>query len=66
MGCNPNSYCVAMVREGKFFSIKPLNTGRLYSREEAMKRAAKLQEVCPIELKRLDYDRFVAYNVFNE
>jgi len=55
-----------MVREGKFFSIKPLNTGRLYSREEAMKRAAKLQETCPIELKRLDYDRFVAYNVFNE
>ena len=62
----PKSYVVAMLREGKFFSIKPLDTGRRYSREDAMKKAAKLQETCPIELKRLDYDRFVAYNLINE
>lgn len=66
MEYNPKSYVVAMVREGKFFQIKPLNTGRLYSREEAMRRAVKLQETCQFELKYLDYDRFVAYNVYNE
>ena len=63
---NPKSYVVAMVREGKFFQIKPLNTGRLYSREEAMRRAAELQEKCQFELKRLDYDRFVAYSICSE
>jgi hypothetical protein len=62
----PKSYVVAMLREGKFFSIKPLDTGRRYSREDAMKKAAQLQETCPVELKRLDYDRFVAYNPINE
>ena len=63
---NPKSYCVAMLREGKFFSIKPLDTGHRYSREDAMEKAAQLQETCLVELKRLDYDRFVAYNLMNE
>lgn len=60
------TYIVAMMKDGKETVIKPLNTGKRYSRAEAMSKAEELNVTCQYELKHLDYDRFVAYSLYSE
>lgn len=43
--------------------VKLLDTGKLYTLEEAQAVVEKLQKTCQPELKHLDFDRFVVYNV---
>ena len=60
------NYIVAMIKEGKDTIIKPLDTGKRYSRSEAMSKAEELNVTCQFELKRLDYDKFIAYGIGSE
>ena len=46
--------------------IKPLYTGKLYTLEEAEARVKELNKTCGPELKVLDYDRYVVYNIHSE
>jgi hypothetical protein len=62
------NYIVAMLNvedhdEPKFL---PLNTGKMYTRVEAMAKAEELNNTCKEELKVLDYDSFVAYSTYSE
>jgi hypothetical protein len=59
-------YVVAMIREGKFFSVRPIYTGKTYDRVSALKKAEELNITCEFELKHLDYDRFIAYSLYSE
>ena len=59
-------YVVAMIREGKFFSVQPIFTGKTYDRVSALKKAEELNITCEFELKYLDYDRFIAYSLCSE
>lgn len=45
--------------------VYPLKTGKLYTLSEAEAIVAKLQKYCQVELKVLDYDRFVSYNTYS-
>lgn len=59
-------YVVAMLKEqvgrdGPKLSV--LDTGKRYSKLAAEKRAKELTETSSEELKYLDYDSFVAYNI---
>lgn len=47
----------------RFELVKLLDTGKLYTLEEAQAVVEKLQKTCQPELKHLDFDRFVVYNV---
>ena len=62
------TYIVAMINlenhnEPKF---QLLQTGKMYTRMEAMAKAEELNKTCQEELKALDYDSFVAYSVYSE
>lgn len=59
-------YVVAMIREGRFFSVQPIFTGKTYDRVSALKKAEELNITCEFELKYLDYDRFIAYSIYSE
>lgn len=61
-----HNYIIAMIKEGKETVITPLNTGKRYTRPEAMAKAETLNVTCQFELKRLDHDRFIAYSVYSE
>lgn len=63
------NYIVAMVKHGnrkQGSSIKPLYVGRGYTKAQAEVRAFELNNSCQEELKALDHDVFVAYNIFSE
>ena len=62
------TYVVAMMNMQKPNDpvFKMLNTGKLYTRQEAVIRAEELNKTCQEELKALDYDSFVAYSVYSE
>ena len=59
-------YVVAMIKDGKETVIKPLDTGRRYTRDEAMAKAKRMNDNCQFELKYLDYDKFIAYSICSE
>ena len=61
-----HNYIIAMIKEGKDTVITPLNTGKRYTRAEAMAKAETLNVTCQFELKRLDHDRFIAYSICSE
>lgn len=61
-----HNYIIAMIKEGKDTVITPLNTGKRYTRAEAMAKAETLNVTCQFELKRLDHDRFIAYSIYSE
>ena len=63
-----NLYKIAMVDTTKeaFPRFHVLDTGKLYSREDAIVRAEKLNKYCTEELKALDYTKYVPYSVFSE
>jgi len=63
-----NLYQVAMIDTTKEAEprLQVLDTGKLYSREDAIVRAEKLNKYCTEELKALDYTKFVPYSVFSE
>jgi hypothetical protein len=63
-----NLYKIAMVNTTKeaFPRFHVLETGKLYSREDAIARAYRMNKYCTEELKALDYTKFVPYSVFSE
>lgn len=64
MTTETRTYVVAMIKDGKETVIKPLDTGRRYTRDEAMARAKIMNDNCQFELKYLDYDKFIAYSIY--
>jgi hypothetical protein len=62
----PQSYIIAMTKADNFKTeakVRPLDTGKRYSKVEAEKRAEELNRTHKEELLVLDYDKFVAYSV---
>ena len=66
MNTETHNYIVAMIKEGKETIITPLNTGKRYTRPEAMAKAEELNITFQYELKCLDHDRFIAYCIYSE
>lgn len=62
-------YIIAMTKADSFKTeakVRPLDTGKRYSKVEAEKRAEELNNTHKEELVYLDYDKFVAYGLGSE
>lgn len=62
-------YIIAMTKTDSFKTeakVRPLDTGKRYSKVEAEKRAEQLNKTHKEELTYLDYDKFVAYGLGSE
>lgn len=60
------NYIIAMTKADNFKTeakVRPLDTGKRYSKVEAEKRAEQLNKTYKEELVALDYDKFVAYSI---
>ena len=62
------NYLIAMVnmKKEKDPRFEVLDTGKRYSREEALTKAKEMNETLQEELLVLDYDSFVAYSLDSE
>lgn len=60
------NYIIAMTKADDFKTeakVRPLDTGKRYSKVQAEVRAEELNRTHKEELVYLDYDKFVAYSI---
>ena len=63
------SYIIAMTKQDNFKTeakVRPLDTGKRYTKVQAEARAQQLNKTHKEELVYLDYDKFVAYGLGSE